>query len=116
MAVRPGDEYVPRPPVFHRGPPGPAQVELLEATPSFGTTTPTEPTAAAIPILDVDVTKAVSNVCGEIKDTGAATLEGLGCELASQVAEHIPIAASQLGALLLGEDLTQPKTQGVQGP
>jgi hypothetical protein len=91
-------------------------VELLEAMPSSGTTAPTEPTVKTIPIFGVDVTKAVSNVCDEIKDTEAITLEALGCELASQVAEHIPVTASQLGALLLGEDLTRPHELGVQGP
>lgn len=108
LAMGPEHRYVPPGQVTHRGPPGPAQVEMAESAPL---STPSAVPATAEPalaILGVDASKAISSLCEGAPSAEAFGPEILVCELASKAVNPIPKTGSEYLSLLLVTDKPQP--------
>ena len=98
VAVRSEPEDVSPPRVFHRDPPGPAQIELAEAG------LPVSPPATApdpAGLFGVDVASSISVACGGPGSPAPFTPESVVCELAAHAVKHIPNVQSELVTLLL---------------
>jgi hypothetical protein len=99
IVVDSGSEDIVRTRVVHRGPPGPAQIELAEAgTLPVADVAPEPPVPA---LFGVDAATAVSVACGSTTTRPSFTPESVVCELADQAMERIPKVEADYLALLL---------------
>jgi hypothetical protein len=97
IVVDSGSEDIVRTRVVHRGPPGPAQIELAEAE-----TLPVADVATGpLALFGVDAATAVSVACGSTTTRPSFTPERVVCELADQAMERIPKVDADYLALLL---------------
>lgn len=100
VAVEPGSEYVPPNQLTHRGPPGPAQIELSEdAVPATAVERLTQAPAAPA-LFGVDASNAVSAGCAET--VGTFVPEAVLCELASRVSQYVTKSGTDYVSLLIG--------------
>jgi len=83
--------------VVHRGPPGPAQIELAEA----GSTASAKAVPQPVALFGVDVARAISVACGDSGDSETFTPEGVVCALAAQTLRRVPKVHSEYVSLLL---------------
>jgi len=82
--------------VTHRGPPGPAQIELDESV-APAKTAPDEP---AVALFGVGVEKAISSLCENALATEVTDLENVACAISAQALKPVPKGSDYLSLLL----------------
>ena len=97
IALDSGSEDIVQTRVVHRGPPGPAQIELAEAEASPAVNAAPE----SLSLFGVDAATAISVACESTKPPASFTPESVMCELATQAAKRITKVDADYMALLL---------------
>jgi hypothetical protein len=82
IAMEPEHRYAPPAQVTHRGPPGPAQIELAESEPLPTASVVPKPDEQALALLGMDAPKAISSSCDADSGDEALGPEILVCGLA----------------------------------
>jgi hypothetical protein len=100
VSIRSDGEYVPPLSAVHRDPPGPAQIELVDAATASVPGRAPAPVPPAIPLLGVDVASAISDPCGDGATSGTLVSVNVVCAFVSRTIQH----EMEFALLLLGTE------------